>query len=254
MSEVTAEEKVSNWDFQGLHYHILLYCPIKQARCFSIEETLVGYLDKDLPERISGFQYPQPPTIFKINVEALESCSKFFESEGEDANVLHCPSDLGLPNTLLVSTKDGWQIRYDGILIRASRNVLTGPYLKDELSAQVIGLLGEPATFNSFIRFIRESINNELPVDINIGIKYFTITQANYGRLSYIGNKPQAMIMVFQPDNNTDAEGHRFERVYFDKEDLIHQMISHDIFIYSEICKVKSILKKKSRDIIRHTE
>ena len=245
MSENRTTDIVDTWEFQDISSsHFYLY-PIFSARRLPVEDALEQYHKLALLSKEYGYFYPEPAKIYKIDEDILLECQKSLPEGFIQSDILRETSDLGLPYTLFAKYPNGVEFRYDGILIRITKKIASGPIDKQTLVEYHCYYDEDQYIADKFASNLHSLSNTKYLEYYLSKMDIFTFAKVNYKELRLKRTGPsQACIKILDPKTQ-NIERLRYLFVYFGEEDIIFQMLAHDIFLHSEIGRVSMFFSEK---------
>lgn len=237
----------NNFAFSGVKLHYLHVFPVLTNRSETLEETL-----KKEHRTILGASrlYKAEPQILSKIVERLNQNGNFSSTQ-----IIHSSSDLGLSHQLSTKHSSGARIFFDGLIIRASFVISTDSFDTN----QILEKTGYPQMncpgIYEFMQNVCEILPQAQPLGSWFQI-YYTFDVVRWEKLPITRNgEPQVLLQIRDPNmfaitSGTVERGLHYS-IYLGKEAWIHQMISHDLFITSEIDKFLVFFNEKLDKILQ---
>ena len=236
-----------NFAFTGVKLHYLHVFSVLTNR----SETLEGTLQRDHRTILGASR------LYKADCQILSKIEEQLSQNGNfsSTQIIHSSSDLGLSHQLSTHHSDGAKIYFDGLIIRASYDISADSFDPK----QILEKTGYPPMSSPAIYEFMQNVCKVLPQAQPLGSwfrTYYTFDVVRWEKipLTRIG-EPQALLPVRDPNMVTLTSGSvdqgLYYSIYLGKETWIHQMISHDLFISSEIDKFLAFFKEKLEKMIQ---
>ena len=231
--------------FKGIQLHHLIIFPmIERHSSFDIETII----NSDYGKRNSRF-YKLDHVIFEGVLKDLKASEKFKSSQ-----ILHKSSDLGLPYQLVTVFDDGTIISFDGMLIRATKNI----HSQEFGISEILELTGYPDTVSApvreFMEIAKKSTTDELYFGTNFH-NYYTFNEIFWEQLPIKREgEPQCSLLIKDPHMFTvcgdQCTQGLFFNVYLGNNDWIHQMVANDLLLANEISSISGFFYKRKKNVL----
>lgn len=236
-----------NFTFSGVKLHYLHVFPVLINRT----ETLADTLKKEHRTILGASRLYKADCQILSNIVARLNLNRNFSS----TQIIHSSSDLGISHQVSTNHSSGAKIFFDGLIIRASFVISTDSFDPN----QILEKTGYPQTNCPAVYEFMQNVCEILPQAQPLGSWfqiYYTFDVVRWEKLQ-ISRKgePQVLLQIHDPNMFTLTSGSIGQglnySIYLGREKWIHQMISHDLFITSEIDRYLIFFKEKLDKILQ---